>query len=57
MCYVYVFSFRRGSPDTILGDKPLIFDVVLSHCLGAAPLTVVGVGVRSTTERVVATLQ
>jgi hypothetical protein len=57
MCYVYVFSFRRGSPDTILGDKPLIFDVVLSHCLGAAPLTVVGVGARSTTERVVATLQ
>jgi hypothetical protein len=27
---VCVFSLRRESPDMILGDKPLIFKVVLS---------------------------
>jgi hypothetical protein len=33
--YAYVcvcaFSLRRESPDMILGDKPLIFEVILSH--------------------------
>jgi hypothetical protein len=28
---VCAFSLRRESPDMILGDKPLIFEVVLSH--------------------------
>jgi hypothetical protein len=28
---VYAFSLRRESPDMILGDKPLISEVVLSH--------------------------
>jgi hypothetical protein len=31
MCCVCVFLFRRESPDMILGDKPLIFEVVLSQ--------------------------
>jgi hypothetical protein len=31
MCCVCVFSFYRESPDMILGDKPLISDVVLSQ--------------------------
>jgi hypothetical protein len=31
MCCVGVFSLRRESPGLILGDKPLIFEVVLSH--------------------------
>jgi hypothetical protein len=34
--YAYVcvcaFSLRRESPDMILGDKLLIFEVVLSQC-------------------------
>jgi hypothetical protein len=30
MC-VCVFSLHPESPDTILGDKPLISEVVLSH--------------------------
>jgi hypothetical protein len=30
MCCVCVFSLRRESLDMILGDKPLISDVVLS---------------------------
>jgi hypothetical protein len=33
--YAYVcvcaFSLRRESPDMILGDKPLISEVILSH--------------------------
>jgi hypothetical protein len=32
---VCAFSLRRESPDMILGDKPLIFEVVLSHYLTA----------------------
>jgi hypothetical protein len=28
---VCAFSLRRESPDMILGDKPLIFEVVLSQ--------------------------
>jgi hypothetical protein len=28
---VCAFSFHRESPDMILGDKPLIYEVVLSH--------------------------
>jgi hypothetical protein len=28
---VCALSLRRESPDMILGDKPLIFEVVLSH--------------------------
>jgi hypothetical protein len=28
---VCTFSLHRESPDMILGDKPLIFEVVLSH--------------------------
>jgi hypothetical protein len=28
---VCAFSLRRESPDMILGDKPLISEVVLSH--------------------------
>jgi hypothetical protein len=28
---VCAFSLRRESPNMILGDKPLIFEVVLSH--------------------------
>jgi hypothetical protein len=32
---VCAFSLRRESPDMILGDKPLIFEVVLSHLEGA----------------------
>jgi hypothetical protein len=28
---VYAFSLHRESPDMILGDKPLISEVVLSH--------------------------
>jgi hypothetical protein len=31
MCVVCAFSLRRESPDVILGDKPLISDVVLSQ--------------------------
>jgi hypothetical protein len=31
MCCVYVFSLRRESLNITLGDKPLIFEVVLSH--------------------------
>jgi hypothetical protein len=30
MCCVCVFSLRQESPGMILGEKPLIFDVVLS---------------------------
>jgi hypothetical protein len=33
---VCAFSLRRESPDMILGDKPLIFEVVLSQRLGPA---------------------
>jgi hypothetical protein len=29
--YVCAFSFHRESPDMILGDKPLISEVVLSQ--------------------------
>jgi hypothetical protein len=32
MCCVCVLSVHRESPDIILGDKPFIFEVVLSHC-------------------------
>jgi hypothetical protein len=31
MCCVCAFSLRRESPDMILGDEPLISEVVLSH--------------------------
>jgi hypothetical protein len=31
MCCVYAFSLRRESPDMILGDEPLIYEVVLSQ--------------------------
>jgi hypothetical protein len=31
MCYVCAFSLHRESPDIILGDEPLISEVVLSH--------------------------
>jgi hypothetical protein len=31
MCCVYAFSLGRESPDMILGDKPLILEVVLSQ--------------------------
>jgi hypothetical protein len=31
MCCVCVFSFHRESLDMILGDKPLISEVVLSQ--------------------------
>jgi hypothetical protein len=31
LCCVCVFSLRRESPDMILGDQPLISDVVLSQ--------------------------
>jgi hypothetical protein len=31
MCYVCVFSVRQESLNMILGDKPLIFEVVLSQ--------------------------
>jgi hypothetical protein len=34
---VCAFSLRRESPDMILGDKPLIFEVVLSHAAGGWP--------------------
>jgi hypothetical protein len=37
MCCVCVFSLRRESPDMILGDKPLIYEVVLSHPWEAVP--------------------
>jgi hypothetical protein len=33
---VCAFSLRRESPDMILGDKPLIFEVVLSHVFSTA---------------------
>jgi hypothetical protein len=32
---VCAFSLRRESPDMILGDKPLIFEVVLSQNVSA----------------------
>jgi hypothetical protein len=32
---VCAFSLHRESPDMILGDKPFIFEVVLSHHPGA----------------------
>jgi hypothetical protein len=31
VCCVCVFSIHQESPDMILGDKPLIFEVVLSQ--------------------------
>jgi hypothetical protein len=31
MCCVCVFSLRRESPDMILGDEPLISEVILSQ--------------------------
>jgi hypothetical protein len=31
MYCVCVFLLHRGSPDMILGDEPLILEVVLSH--------------------------
>jgi hypothetical protein len=31
MCCVCTFSLRRESPDMILGDEPLILEVVLSQ--------------------------
>jgi hypothetical protein len=34
---VCAFSLRRESPDMILGDKPLIFEVVLSQSLRVKP--------------------
>jgi hypothetical protein len=37
MCCVCVFSLHRESPDMILGDKPLILEVVLSHLLRGSP--------------------
>jgi hypothetical protein len=36
---VCAFSLRRESPDMILGDKPLIFEVVLSQSRGERNLT------------------
>jgi hypothetical protein len=38
MCCVCVFSLRRESPDTILGDEPLISEVVLSQLIIKARL-------------------
>jgi hypothetical protein len=35
---VCAFSLRRESPDMILGDKPLIFEVVLSQPLYSSVL-------------------
>jgi hypothetical protein len=34
---VCAFSLRRESPDMILGDKPLISEVVLSQFIGYEP--------------------
>jgi hypothetical protein len=31
MCYIYVFLLHRESHDMILGDEPLISEVVLSQ--------------------------
>jgi hypothetical protein len=31
MCCVCVFLLHRESPDMILKDKPVIFEVLLSH--------------------------
>jgi hypothetical protein len=33
MCGICVFSLHRESPDMILENKPLIFEVVLSQAL------------------------
>jgi hypothetical protein len=33
MCYVCAFSLHRESPDMILGEKPLISEVVLSQLM------------------------
>jgi hypothetical protein len=44
---VCAFSLRRESPDMILGDKPLIFEVVLSQ--NASPSS--GLSGASTDER------
>jgi hypothetical protein len=33
MCYVCVFLLHREYPDMILGDKPLIYGMVLSQKL------------------------
>jgi hypothetical protein len=38
MCCVCVFSHHRESPDMILRDKPLIFEVVLSQLVIRAKL-------------------
>jgi hypothetical protein len=39
---VCAFSLRRESPNMILGDKPLIFEVVLSHLSSQIPSKGVG---------------
>jgi hypothetical protein len=31
ICCIWVFSLCRESPDMILGDESLVFEVVLSH--------------------------
>jgi hypothetical protein len=38
MCCVCVFLLRRKSPDMILGDRPLILEVVLSQLVIRARL-------------------
>jgi hypothetical protein len=38
---VCAFSLRRESPNMILGDKPLIFEVVLSHLHSDKIITVI----------------
>jgi hypothetical protein len=44
MCCVYAFSLHRESPDTILGDKRLISEVVLSQGRGGVDQVVLTVG-------------
>jgi hypothetical protein len=38
MCYICAFSPHRESPDMILGDGPLILEVVLSQLVISARL-------------------
>jgi hypothetical protein len=38
MCCVYAFSLHQESPDMILGDECLIYDVVLSQLVIRARL-------------------
>jgi hypothetical protein len=38
MCGVCIFSLHQESPDMVLGEKPLIFEVVLSQLVIRARL-------------------